>query len=127
MSSGYYALQNTVFQPRDMLIISITNANPAVVTTSFDGVNPGNNNYVTGTIVRLNIPIAFGMQQANQQFAPITVITSSTFSIALDTTLFDTFAVPSPLPPHLVSFAQATPIGEVNGILTAAVQNVLPL
>lgn len=91
MGSGYYSLFPTVFQPRAALIIAITNANPAVVTTSIDSVNPGVNNYITGTVVRLDIPPQFGMFQANQLFGTIIVLTSTTFSITIDTTLFDAF------------------------------------
>lgn len=102
------------------LITAITQSNPAVVTTSFA------HQYVSGTIVRLDIPQADGMQQANQFFGPINVLSTTTFSIPLDTTNFDPFAIPVSPPFYVNTCAQAVPIGEVTPILTAAVQNVLP-
>lgn len=74
-----------VFQRAMRVISSITNANPAVVTTTT------NHQYITGMIVRLNVPMGFGMQQVNQQQGLITVLSNTTFSISIDTTLFDPF------------------------------------
>lgn len=115
-----YAIQFPVFQPAMRLIESITQTNPMVVTTTF------NHQYITGTIVRLDIPPADGMQQANQQFAPITVLTATTFSMPIDATNYQAFSIPIAPGPHVDICAQVVPIGEVNEILTAAVQNVLP-
>lgn len=111
------ALQYPVFRPAMRQISAITNANPAVVTTTFA------HNYLTGTIVRLDIAPQDGMAQANQLFGPINVLTTTTFAIAIDTTLFDQFVVTTP-PKYTPS--QSVPIGEINQILTAAVMNVLP-
>lgn len=105
-----------VFQPAMRIITAITNSNPAVVTTSF------NHQYISGTIVRLDIPIGFGMQQMNQLYAPIVVLSPTTFSIAIDSTQFDAFVVPG----GNLQYAQSVAIGEISQILTAAVQNVLP-
>ena len=84
------------------------------------------NQYIDGTIVRLDIPPVCGMQQANQFFGPLTVIDSLNFSLPLDTTTFGPFSVPTGLGPHLDTCAQVVPIAENNGILSAAVMNVLP-
>ena len=115
-----WADPNPIFQPAMRLISAITQANPAVVTTTFA------HQYITGTIVRLDIPFSDGMQQANGLFGPITVLSSTTFSITIDSTNFDPFAIPMSPSPHVNTCAQVVPIGEVNQILTAAVQNVLP-
>lgn len=118
--STCYAQQNPVFQPAMRLITAITNSNPATVTTSFA------HQYITGTIVRLDIPPADGMQQADQFVGPIIVTGTTTFTLPLDTTTFQPFSIPvSPLP-QINTCAQVVPIGEVTPILTAAVQNVLP-
>lgn len=108
-----------IYQPSMRIISAITNADPALVTTTF------NHQYLTGTIVRLVIPPGFGMTQANQLYAPITVTGDTTFTIAIDTTYFDVFVTPASFPLSYQS-AQAVPIGEDNDMLTAAVQNVLP-
>lgn len=77
--------QNPVFQRAMRVISSITNDYPAVVTTTFA------HQYLTGLIVRLNIPKGYGMTQANQLYGPIIVTGDSTFTIDIDTTYFDPF------------------------------------
>jgi hypothetical protein len=106
------------FQPAMRIITAITNGFPAIVTTSFD------HNYLTGLVVRLDIPSNYGMVQANQQFGPITVLSDTTFSIPIDTTYFDAFVVPSPV--VISTLAQAVPIAEVSSQLYQAVRDVAP-
>jgi len=118
--STCYAQFDPIFQPAMRLIAAITNSNPAVVTTTF------RHQYVDGTIVRLDIPQADGMQQANGLFAPIIVLSDTTFSIAIDTTNFDAFSIPMDPPPYVNTCAMVVPIGEVATTLQAAVRNVLP-
>lgn len=105
-----------VYQPAMRIVTGITNGFPCVVTTSF------NHQYLTGTIIRIDIPRFFGMQQINQQFGPIEVLSDTTFSMPINTTYFDAFSVPM----GNEQYAQSVPIGEITEILTAAVQNVLP-
>ena len=113
------ALPFPVYQPAMRIIAGITNSFPAIVTTTF------NHQYITGTIVRIDIPPGFGMQQINQQTSPINVLSDTTFSIAIDTINYDVFSVATDYPENR-QLAQVVPIGEINEILTAAVQNVLP-
>jgi hypothetical protein len=120
MGSACYANPNPIFQPAMRLIASITNSFPVVVTTTFA------HQYSTGIIVRLDIPVADGMQQANGMTGPITVTSSTTFTMPLDTTYFDPFSIPMSAPPNVNTCAQVVPIGEVNGTLDFAVRNVLP-
>lgn len=108
-----------VYQPSMRIIASITNAPFASVTTTF------NHQYISGTIVRLVIPLGFGMVEANQLFGEIVVTGPTTFTIGIDTTLFGVFAAPSSFPDDAQS-AQCVPIGENNNTLKASVQNVLP-
>lgn len=114
-----YAYMNPVFKPAMRIITAITNSFPAEVTTSFD------HNYITDTIVRLDIPAGYGMIQADQQFGTISVTGTDTFNIDIDTTFYDIFAAPDTYPDNAQQ-AQVIPIGEDNSILTAAVMNVLP-
>jgi hypothetical protein len=120
MAPQCYANPNPIYQPAMRLIASITNANPAVVTTTFA------NQYKNGLIVRLDIPTACGMQQANGMTGAITIIDDTSFYIAIDTTLFDTFAIPVSPPNRENICAQVVPVGEINETLINAVQNVLP-
>jgi len=117
MAEVCYSYPRPVFQPAMRVISSITNSFPAVVTTSIP------HQYITGTIIRFNITPHHGMQQINQQTATIFVVSATTFSVPIDTTSYDPFVIPSSA--HYTC-SQVVAIGEDNGILTAAVQNVLP-
>ena len=116
------------FQPATRVIATISISYPAIVTTTVDHL------YVTGTIVRLEIPEACGMQQANNLTGTITVAGANSFTIDIDTREFDPFFVPpdvntdpiNGVPLYVNTCALVIPIGESNDILTAAVQNVLP-
>jgi hypothetical protein len=113
------AYQYPVFKPAMRIISDITNGFPAQVTTTFA------HNYITGTTIRLDIPLGYGMQEANQQFGNIVVTSSTTFDIPIDTTFYSVFATPSTFP-QKNQYAQTVAFAEDNSILTAAVQNVLP-
>lgn len=108
---------NPPYQPTFRFISAITNANPALVTTSIP------HGYQTGIIARLYIPNGFGMVQANQLFAPITVLNATQFTIALDTQLFDVFANPGT---NLRQTAMVVPIGEITSSLLQPFDNKLP-
>lgn len=109
--SACYANPTPIFQPAARLILSITNANPAVVTTTFP------HQYKDGTIVRLDIPPADGMQQANQLMGQIVVLSPTTFSIFIDTTHFQPFAIPAVYTPTVPICALVIPVGTgENGI-----------
>jgi|ERR1700733_3316470 len=118
VTGTYYAYPFPVYQPAMRLISAITNSFPATVTTTFT------HQYITGTIVRIDIPFADGMQELNQQTAPITVTSATTFTIPIDTTSFNSFAIPS-VPPYVNTAAQVVPVGEISSILDAATVNVL--
>ena len=108
-----------VFQPALRIISNITNANPAVVTTTFA------HNYITGQIIRLIIPLGYGMDEANDLYAPIVVTDPTTFQIAIDTTLFTPYTTPSTFPENQ-QYPQTSPIGEISLTLLAATHNALP-
>jgi hypothetical protein len=108
-----------VYQPAMRIISNITNEFPAVVTTTFS------HQYISGTIIRLVIPLGYGMTQANQLFGEIVVTGATTFSIPIDTTTFDPFITPSTFPEN-TQYPQSIPFAENNGMLKAATQNVLP-
>ncbi len=114
-----YASPDPVYGPAMRIISAITNARvPQVTTTSAHG-------YVDGTIVRFDIPPADGMQQLNQLTSPIIVTGSTTFTFAIDTTQFDTFAIPVGAGLHTNICALVVPIGELNSTLKASLVNQL--
>jgi hypothetical protein len=116
MSINTSAQRTPVFQPAMRIIAAITNANPALVTTTFA------HNYKTAMIVRLYIPHGFGMTEANELYSDITVISPTAFTINIDTTFFSVFVVAS----IGNSSANVVPIGELTNTLAAATVNVLP-
>lgn len=124
--ANYYAVVNPTFQPAMRNILSITQAEEALITTTFDGIIPGDHDYLTGLIVRLIVPDGFGMVQANELYGPITVTSSSTFTIPINTTSFDPYVVPAYNPGHFGTPGQVVPIGEINELLNQSTENVLP-
>lgn len=82
---------NFPWLPQANIITSITNANPAVVTTMTS------NGYQSGYNVRIVLPfpytLSFGMYQINDLVGTITVLSPTSFSIDIDTTGFSTFVV----------------------------------
>jgi hypothetical protein len=107
-------------------ILSITNTDPIIVTTTFDGITPGDNSYKSGLIVRLYIPQYFGMPEVNHAQGTITVLSSSQFTMPIDGTRLEPFSIPSDQPGSLYTPAQVVPIGEVTQQFDQAVRNVLP-
>ena len=94
-----------------------------MTTTFAPGQANQGNQYVSNMVVRLDIPLEYGMQQINALEAPITVITDESFSIAIDATRFTSFTVPA----SPTQYAQAVPIADSNdNTFPASVQNVLP-
>lgn len=113
----FTALANPPPKPSLRFIANITNANPALVTTTIPHL------YSSGIIARLYIPEDFGMTQANQLFAPITVINSTQFTIAIDTSTFDVYNNPGD---NLARAAMVVPIGEITASLDNPFVNTLP-
>jgi len=118
--STCFALRYPIIRPAMRLIAAISQASPVEVTTTFP------HGYITGTIVRLDVPEADGMPQINQKTGTITVTGDSTFTMPIYSRTYQPFAIPGSPPPYVNTCAQVVPIGEDNSILTAAVQNVLP-
>lgn len=116
---AFLAYPYPTFQPAMRVISAISSGFPVSITTTFA------HQYVTGTIVRINVPPCYGMQQLNQQFGPITVTSPTTFTIPIDTTYYDPFMIPTKYP-FTSQYPQSVSFAELNGQLTAAVQNVLP-
>lgn len=97
------------------VVSAITQASPAVVTTTT------NHNYKDGLYVRFYFPEDFGMSLLNGQVFLITVLSSNTFSIPIDTTAMDAFSVPM----NSAQSPQVIPVGEISGTLINAERNTL--
>ena len=100
------------FVPTGQVISTITRANPAVVTTV------ANHGYSSGLIVQLFIPKVNGMQQLNQTTALITVLSSNSFSIPVNSTNFDSFT-----PGTTPQTPQVIPVGSISKTILEPVQN----
>lgn len=115
-----FAFQDPIFQPAMTLIAAISQTDPMQVTTTFP------HNYLTETYVRLYVPIATGMPQANGLTGYIVVTGPTTFTLPVNSTNFQPFAIPINANPHDDICAQVIPVGEDNSTLLAALQNTLP-
>lgn len=115
---------NPKFIPAMRCITAITNANPAIVTTSVSHL------YNTGLIIRLRVPSACGMNGIDGGKYQITVIDATRFSIDVDTTNLQPFIIPPilPAPGGVPDFfdicAQVTPIGQGDGYDNSYSRNV---
>lgn len=95
------------FEPKRKVVTAITNADPAVISA-------GAHAYTTADIVRVNVPINYGMRLPADE-VEITVLTANTFSINQDTTLMDAFVVPA----GTITRAEVLPIsGMTDNIAT---------
>jgi len=115
MPANNGAVLTPVFQPAMRVVTAITNANPALVTTSFA------NNFESTDIVQFYMPLGFGMQQINGLMGHVTVVSPTTFSVNINTLNFDVFSDPSN-----GQFAQVIPIAESNSTIYGATANTLP-
>jgi len=122
MASPWYANPSPTYQPAMRLISSISKAVLAEIKTTFD------HDFVSGTIVRIHMPRTdvYGMPQIDKLSGAITVTGTDTFTMDIDTTLFQALVIPTPIPAHTQSYPYVIPIGQINSILTASVRNVLP-
>jgi len=105
------------FIPKERIVIAITNTYPAVVTTSVP------HRYQNNNIIRIDIPLGYGMQEINQLFGNTIVLSPTTFSIDIDARNFSPFSIPF----AAIQSAQCIPIGEPNEVLYNATFNLLPL
>ena len=119
--ANIFAIQFPTYLPAMRIITAITQAQEAVVTTSFA------NDFVNGEIVRISVPYTHGMNtwgmgQIDGLTGTIVVLSTTQFSINIDSRAFDAFVDPGAPRDQR---AYVSPIGEVNSILAAATRNVL--
>ena len=116
------SIASPIFQPARRTIESISNAANAVIVTTQD------HNYRDGDIVRVVIPIipfeplGFGMPEINNKTGTVTVIDDTSFSVNIDSTLFEAFGDYD----QFAQVSQTIPLGEVNSTILGATQSTLP-
>lgn len=87
-------LPGVVFTPSALQITGITNAYPMVVTTaSIDGLQE--NTYQTGQLIKLFVPVSYGMIQANGLVGRIIEVVGDDISLDIDSRQFDAFVYPA--------------------------------
>lgn len=116
-----YSFSDPQFTPANREIDSITQDNPATITTTLDHL------YKDGLKVRIEISKfhgqdIFGMQQMDGLIGTITIVDSTNFTIDIDTTRFDPFSIPGMLP-SAFTCPQVVPVAEVSETLDQAVKN----
>lgn len=92
--------------PPFLLITAITQANPMVVTAA-PGVTYTVTIYVVGQLVRFFVPSSYKMIQANGLTGQILAINGTSYTIDIDSTLFDAFVTPATYKPQPASMAPA--------------------
>ena len=80
--------------PSTLLITAITKSYPMQVTFTVPPVT-ASNTYIPGQLVRLNIPASYGMLQANGLTGQILSVNSTTMTLDINSSGFDTFSVPA--------------------------------
>lgn len=91
MANNY--LPPVITIPSALEISNISQSMQMVVTVSANSDQM--NTYISGQLVRLNIPYDFGMFQANNLNGTILTIGDATLTLNIDSTGFDTFVIPS--------------------------------
>lgn len=114
---AWYANPDPTFQPAMRIISSITQADRAVITTSFD------HDYVDGLIVRLYVPKEYGMYQIDKKSGVITVLSDDTFRLDINTNNYDAFSIPADAR-YLPVTALCIPIANTLNDYNVAVRNV---
>lgn len=72
------------------------------------------NTYVVGQLVCLTVPPAYGMFQANELTAKIIAIDEDDFTLNVNSSSFDVFAIPAPSIPPVSRPASLAPAGSKN-------------
>lgn len=96
--------------PSSIVITEITRSYPMVVTVSLNTITEANT-YIAGQVVKLTIPITYGMWQANGLTPKILSVNDSDLSLDVDSTNFDTFSIPSG---NVIQPASLAPSGSRN-------------
>lgn len=102
-------LPPTIAIPSALEITNITRSNPMVVTVTSNSDQV--NTYQTRQVVKLLVPMTFKMFQANGLQAEILSVDDDEITLAVDSTNFDTFVVPSG---DVVQPASLSPAGSRN-------------
>lgn len=129
MSDRPYGDDTRVFSPNVSEISSITRGSITTVVTSTD------HGLLDGQIVRIKIPRFIngqvggsglcGMPQLDNYTGQITYVDTTTFTLNLDSTLYDAFFVPETWLPYIGERPLVVPIGSNATTENGKIMNVL--
>ena len=104
--------------PFKCTITAITQAQQAVITTAVD------HGWVVGNLIQCMIPKEYGMRQLTGITGLVLAVTSDTVTVNIDTTHFDTFAIPVVSALTVLDPSEIIPVGGDNtGYVTDNVSN----
>lgn len=103
-------LPGTIQIPSSMVITAITNSYPMVVTVDIDSVSEANT-YIEGQLVKLSVPITYGMFQADGLHGKVISNDGTNITLDLDSRSFDLFSVPAG---NVLQPASLSPSGSRN-------------
>jgi len=110
ISNNNTYLPGVIAIPSSLEITAITNSYPAVLSVSVDPVTESNS-YIAGQLVKLNIPVTYGMFQANGLTVQILAVDGQDLTLDLNTSQFDVFTMP---PQGQLGPASIAPSGSKN-------------
>lgn len=87
-------LPGTIAIPSALEIIGMTNSYPMVVTIVYNAVSQSNS-YQFGQLVRITVPIQYGMFQANGLEAKVLANVNDQITLDVDSRQFDVFTLSS--------------------------------
>lgn len=93
MGNNY--LPPVITTPSSLQITSISQAMPAVITVEIANTSTEANTYEAGQLIKITIPVPYGMQQLANKTAQILGVSGLDISINVDSTNFDAFVIPS--------------------------------
>jgi hypothetical protein len=93
VNSANTYLPGTIAIPSSMVISGITNSYPMVVTAVLNTTTEANT-YIPGMLIKLFVPYAYGMYQANGLQGQILTVSGLDFTVDIDSRLFDVFVTP---------------------------------
>ncbi len=106
--------------PSSLTLVAATNAYPMVITVSVN-TETESNSYQAGQLIRLMVPITYGMFQANNLITEIISVDDNDITLNVDSRQFDVFAVPTGMNYQVATIA---PSGSRNLTLNNDTSNV---
>ena len=103
-------LPGTIQIPSSLLLVAVSNSYPMLITVSVQEAK-ARNTYQEGMLLRFTVPKSYGMFQLNGLVGQIIGVSGDDILCDLDSTLFDSFVVPSG---NVTQPASVAPAGSRN-------------